>query len=175
MNPAATKTTLAASAASSVYGQSVTLTATVVQVAPATLKPAGGTVTFYDTAVRWASRSRWAQRKRPADFDAAGRRRLAYGPIQRRGQFCLEPEHCLAVEGGVGQNQGHADGLARFDHFRAVDNPHGDDQSRCARHGDAHRDGDLWNGTTNLGTVTLANGRRRAQPPLCPSASIRSP
>ena len=48
VSPAATKTTLAASASSSVYGQTVTLTAAVAQVAPATMAPSGGTVTFYD-------------------------------------------------------------------------------------------------------------------------------
>jgi sugar lactone lactonase YvrE len=48
VTPAATSATLGASTVSSVYGQSVTLTATVIAAAPCAVAPTGGTVTFMD-------------------------------------------------------------------------------------------------------------------------------
>ena len=84
--PGGTTTALTSSANPSVFGQSVTFTATVPPSAPGSRHPTG-TVTFKDGATAWA---RHAQRRGVATFttvDAERRHPLDHGRLQRRRQF----------------------------------------------------------------------------------------
>ena len=162
VNPAATKTTLAASAASSVYGQSVTLTATVVQVAPATLKPAGGTVTFYDNG---------AAVGQPVPLGANDKAALQISTLpvgadsltaQYNGaaNFASSPSTASLLKVASDKTRATLTASPVSTTFGQSITLTATISPAAPGTGTPTGTVTFWNGTTNLGTVTLANGQR---------------